>query len=129
MTTLRDSQVVAVLAVDDIERATAFYHDTLGLQVDAAGDGSGSRIVRAGNGSWLLLYATGFKRGETTVASFLVADIETTVSELRAKGVTFQDYDLPGLVTVDDIASVGDMKAAWFKDSESNTIALTQGES
>ncbi|MBM3147048.1 MAG: VOC family protein [Actinobacteria bacterium] len=129
MTTLRDSQVMAVLAVDDIERASAFYRDTLGLQIDAAGDDSDSSIVRAGAGSRLLLYASGFKRGETTAASFLVADIETTVGELRAKGVTFQDYDLPGLATVDGIASVGDTKAAWFKDSEGNTIALTQGGS
>ncbi len=128
MATLRDSRVVAVLAVDDIERAKAFYRDKLGLQVDPAGYDTGSAIVRAGGQSWLLLYSTGFKHGETTTASFLVADIETTVDELRAKGVTFEDYDLPGLTTVDGIASVGDLKAAWFKDSEGNTIALSQGE-
>jgi hypothetical protein len=66
---------------------------------------------------------------------FEVADLAATVSFLRARGVVFEEYDLPGLKTVDGIAEVagnypskggvGEL-AAWFKDSEGNMIGLGQ---
>jgi hypothetical protein len=37
------------------------------------------------------------------------------VRELKARGVKFEDYDMPGA------------NAAWFKDSEGNILALVQG--
>jgi hypothetical protein len=52
--------------------------------------------------------------------------VEKEMKELRQKGVSFENYDLPGLKTVDGIASMGNEKAAWFKDSEDNILALTQ---
>lgn len=127
MATLKDSQAVAVLAVDDIARATAFYRDKLGLRVDPAGADPGSAIARAGDGSWIMLYTSTFKRGETTAASFVVEDIEDLVKDLQSKGVTFQDYDQPGLKTENGIATIGELKAAWFNDSEGNILSLAQG--
>ena len=53
-------------------------------------------------------------------------DIEREVAELKAKGVKFEDYDMPGMKTKDGIAAAGGAKAAWFKDTEGNTLALVQ---
>jgi hypothetical protein len=57
---------------------------------------------------------------------FLVDDIEATVKDLKSKGVVFEDYDFPSLKTVGGIADRGDMKVAWFKDSEGNMLGMSQ---
>lgn len=59
--------------------------------------------------------------------SFEVEDLAATVKDLKARGVTFEEYNTPGLKTVDSIAELGPMKAAWFKDSEGNLLAVGQG--
>jgi hypothetical protein len=53
-------------------------------------------------------------------------DLDADMAELRERGVVFADYDLPGLKTVDGVAEVGTERAAWFRDSEGNTIVLSQ---
>jgi catechol 2,3-dioxygenase-like lactoylglutathione lyase family enzyme len=95
MGTLKESPVMAVLAVDDIDRAVAFYRDKLGLEVQDSGD-PGSVYLKAGWDSGILLYKSTFKRGETTVASFLVEDLQLTMDDLRGHGVVFEEYDFPG---------------------------------
>ena len=49
------------------------------------------------------------------------------MAALRAKGVSFIDYDLPGLKTKDGIAEFGPVKNAWAKDSEGNILGFVQG--
>ncbi|MGH2654353.1 MAG: VOC family protein [Actinomycetota bacterium] len=48
------------------------------------------------------------------------------MAELRAKGVTFEEYDMPGLKTVNGIAELGGEKGAWFKDPEGNILSVSQ---
>ena len=57
---------------------------------------------------------------------FLVPDVATEVAELKSRGVVFEEYDMPGLKTVDGIAEIGPSKAAWFKDSEGNVLGVVQ---
>lgn len=122
----KDASIMPVLAVDDLERAKAFYSDKLGFRVRQDESMPGSAVVEVGSSSYIFLYTTEFKRGENTVASFLVADVRETVRELRGRGVTFEEYDLPGLKTEDGVVSLGDFgQTAWFKDSEGNTIAVS----
>ena len=126
---IKSASIMPVLAVDDIDRATAFYRDKLGCEVQRLEDDpSGGVVVRIGEHDRLFLYKTTFRRGENTVASLVVDDVEGTVGELRGRGVMFEEYDLPGLKTENGIATYGesDMKAAWFKDSEGNTIQLSE---
>jgi catechol 2,3-dioxygenase-like lactoylglutathione lyase family enzyme len=125
---LKDSRIVPVLAVDDIDRAIGFYRDKLGLEVRRAQEDPTSAFVHVGEDRFLL-YTSTFKRGETTVASFIVDDVEATVRELRDRGVTFEEYDLPELKTEDGVAQTGDFKSAWIKDSEGNTIAFSESSS
>jgi len=56
----------------------------------------------------------------------MVRDVEATVAQLRGKGVTFEDYDLPGVKTVNGIADLDGTKGAWFKDPEGNILSVVQ---
>lgn len=122
---LKDSTIVPVLAVDDLDRAIGFYRDKLGLDVHRVEEDPTSALVQLRGEDAFLIYKSGYKQGETTAASFSVSDVERTVDELRGRGVKFEDYDLPGLKTDRGIATLGEMKGAWFKDSEGNTLAIT----
>jgi catechol 2,3-dioxygenase-like lactoylglutathione lyase family enzyme len=120
------SSVMPTIAVDDLDRAIRFYSDTLGLSVrKLEGDMGDGALVEVGGSDRLLLYKSGYRRGETTSASFLVDDLEGAVRELRDKGVRFEEYDFPGLKTENGIATSGDLKTGWFKDSEGNTLAIS----
>jgi catechol 2,3-dioxygenase-like lactoylglutathione lyase family enzyme len=120
------SSVMPTIAVDDLDRAIRFYSDKLGLSVRRLeGEMGVAALVDVGDSDRLLLYKSGYARGETTYAGFLCKDVEGTVRELRAKGVEFEEYDFPGLKTVDGIATSGNMKTGWFKDSEGNTLAIS----
>ena len=122
----RDASIMPVLAVDDLDRAIAFYRDKLGFRVQTADQMPDSAAVEIGSNGYLFLYKTDFKRGENTVASFLVDDVASSVRELRGRGVTFEEYDLPGLKTVDGIVDMGEgNQGAFFKDTEGNTIAIS----
>ena len=84
-----------------------------------------SAIVDVGDSDRLLLYKSSYRRGETTYASFFCEDVEGAVRELRGKGVKFEEYDFPGLKTENGIATTGELKLAWLKDSEGNTLAIS----
>lgn len=59
-----------------------------------------------------------------TELSFEVADIGAEIRDLKARGVSFADYDLPGLMTVDHVCVLGSEKAAWFEDPDGNVLCL-----
>jgi hypothetical protein len=65
-------------------------------------------------------------RGGHTQMSLRVPDAKAAVGELRSHGVVFEEYDLPGLKTVEGIADTGSGSAAWFKDTEGNTVGILQ---
>lgn len=120
------TSVMPTIAVEDLERAVKFYSETLGLSVRRLEGDMDSALVEIGSTDRLLLYKSSFRNRETTYASFLVSDVEGTVRELRDRGVRFEDYDFPGLKTVDGIATTeGGLKTGWFKDSEGNILAVS----
>lgn len=117
--------VHASLPASDLVRAERFYGDTLGLDIERDKTGSGF-MARSGEGCWMYVYQTEARAGSATQAVFTVRDVESVVSDLREHGVRFEEYDLPGLRTVDGIAEADGIKSAWFKDSEGNTIAVSE---
>ena len=126
MSILADAPVSAGLPASDIERARAFYEGTLGLPI--AQDLEGALTFGCGNGTMVFVYPSEFAgTNQATAAGWQVGDIEAAMEELRSKGVTFEEYDLPGLRTVDGIATFGPTKSSWFKDTEGNILALIQG--
>ena len=121
---LTNAAVHPTLPVVDLERARTFYEGKLGLKVIGT-DPSPGALLQAGEGTRLYIYQRAATKADHTAASFTVPDVEATVKELKAKGVAFEDIDTPGLKTVDGIVTMGDMKGAWFKDTEGNTLAVT----
>ena len=122
MSSLATGLARPVLPAEDLSRARAFYHGTLGLEVeDMPG---GQFLVHAGGDSSVLVYETSHTTAHNTAAVFLVDDLSTTMSDLRTHGVRFEDYDMPGLKTVDGVAETPAGSTAWFTDSEGNIIAI-----
>jgi catechol 2,3-dioxygenase-like lactoylglutathione lyase family enzyme len=121
------SQGVAhpTLSVTDLERARKFYEETLGLKSN--GELADDHIVyEAGENSCLLVYKRSDPpKAENTAAGFFVEDVEATVQWLKGRGVVFEEYNKPEFKTINGIATVGDLKAAWFKDPDGNILALS----
>jgi catechol 2,3-dioxygenase-like lactoylglutathione lyase family enzyme len=130
---LEQATVATRLPVQDISRARAFYAEKLGLEpVD---EQPGALLYRCGGSEFALFTSAGTASGKHTQMVWHVDDIEAVVKELRARGVVFEEYDVPGLKTVNGIAegaggwpSKGDkgLRAAWFRDSEGNLLSLGQ---
>jgi catechol 2,3-dioxygenase-like lactoylglutathione lyase family enzyme len=112
------------LPVLDLERARGFYVEKLGLR-QAETLVTGGLVLEAGGGSRLELDKRDKpSKAEHTLATFEVDDIEKEVTDLEKRGVRFEDYALPGLRTVNHIASVDNMKCAWFKDPDGNILCI-----
>src|SRR5919197_5455259 len=126
---LTNAEVAAIVPVSDVDRAVEFYGDVLGLEVQARRQDlpeNREAEFRAGTGTLLAYESVGAGQSRHTVAGFRVDDIVATVAGLRERGVTFEEYDMPDLKTENGIASVGDVRAAWFKDPDGNILAVEQ---
>jgi catechol 2,3-dioxygenase-like lactoylglutathione lyase family enzyme len=130
---LDHSDVAARLPARDLKRARSFYAEKLGLL--PAEERPGGLRYRCGTGSFALFESAGAAAGSHTQMAWEVADIEATVAALRARGVVFEEYDLPGLKTVNGIADIAGNypskggvgeRGAWFKDSEGNVLGIGQ---
>jgi catechol 2,3-dioxygenase-like lactoylglutathione lyase family enzyme len=119
---LENSNVYATIPAKDLERAKSFYADKLGLKPEQERP-EGLRY-RCGDGGFLLFESSGAASGDHTQLGWDVDNLEATVEELRGRGVVFEEYDLPGLKTVNGIAEIEGERGAWFKDSEGNLLAL-----
>ncbi|HEV7650829.1 MAG TPA: VOC family protein [Actinophytocola sp.] len=121
---LTKATTTTMLPVSDVDRATRFYGDTLGLHQKTSG-ADGSPVFDAGNGDAIgLLPAGPGSQGKHTVLSFEVTDISAEIRDLERQGVRFADYDLPDLKTVNHVAELGSEKAAWFSDTEGNILCI-----
>jgi catechol 2,3-dioxygenase-like lactoylglutathione lyase family enzyme len=129
---LAGSPVATRLPAQDLERAGRWYAEKLGLE--PVEERLGGLRYECGGVSFALFQSAGAPSGAHTQMGWEVADIDATVAELRARGVVFEEYDVPGLETVDGIADiegnypskgVGE-RAAWFHDSEGNLIGIGQ---
>ncbi len=130
---LDNAAVATRIPAQDLERARAFYADKLGLQPSE--ERPGGLLYRCASGEFAIFASAGGPSGSHTQMGWEVGDIDATVAQLRARGVVFEEYDLPGLVTVDGIAEVSGNypskggvgeRGAWFKDSEGNLLAISQ---
>ena len=124
---LDNARITAIVPVSSIEAALEFYEGTLGLRLDVRRDDvptNREAELSAGSSTLLLYESAGAGQSGHTLAAFRVDDLDSVVAAVRARGVNLEEYDLPGLRTVDGIASMGDMRAAWFKDPDGNIVAI-----
>ena len=120
---LSRTTVTTMLPVIDMPRARDFYENKLGLVPgELKPDGKFTYTV---GGSILALFPKpGGTKADHTAVSFRVDDIAASVASLERAGVVFEDYDLPGLKTVEHVCVLGSEKAAWFKDTEGNYLCI-----
>jgi catechol 2,3-dioxygenase-like lactoylglutathione lyase family enzyme len=112
----------ATIPAKDIDSTRKFYEGVLGLEI--VRETPAGITYRTGD-STLSLYPTQFAgTAQHTLGGFVVGDVEAAVEDLRAKGVTFEEYDMPGLKTVNGIAELEGERGAWFKDPEGNILSV-----
>jgi len=123
---LRDYEVGAGIAVSDMDRATAFYEGKLGL-AEGQDSSDGGRTYRCAGRTAIHIYPSPGNAGksEATLAGWEVDDVEAVVDELTSKGVAFEQYDQPPIVTDEKgIATFEDGRVAYFKDPDGNTLSI-----
>jgi predicted enzyme related to lactoylglutathione lyase len=129
---LESAKVATRLPAQDLQRARAFYSEKLGL--DPEEEREGGLLYRLGDSEFGLFQSVGKPSGDHTQMGFEVDDIDAVVDGLRRRGVVFEEYDFPGLTTVNGITEIegnypskgkGE-RAAWFRDSEGNMLGIGQ---
>ncbi|MCW2848993.1 MAG: glyoxalase [Marmoricola sp.] len=121
--------VTVMLPVEDVDRATKFYVESLGLDHTGTSGEGGALFELDDAITLMLLPRPGGQRSESTAMSWEVDDVESEIDDLQAKGVVFEDYDVPGLKTVDHVATMEGEKAAWFRDPDGNVLCVHQRSS
>jgi catechol 2,3-dioxygenase-like lactoylglutathione lyase family enzyme len=121
--TLQAQLAYAKLPARDVERARRFYEEKLGLR--PFGEDGPHLYYDVGGARFLLFQSTGQPSGTHDQLGFVVDDLRARVADLRQRGVTFEENDY----TVDGVAELGPVRAAWFKDSEGNLLNLIEGAS
>lgn len=118
-----------VLPAADIERARNWYSDKLGLEPVSANP-FGDLRYRAGQVEFLVYQTELAGTNKATAAGFSLENFDEVVAFLRSNGVTFEHVDFGEMgATVDGVITTPDgQKAAWFKDSEGNTFALSMAD-
>jgi predicted enzyme related to lactoylglutathione lyase len=122
---LQRSPMYAYLPAKDVTRARAFYEQKLGFRPKE--ENAGGVVYEFADHTECFLYPTpNAGTSKASQAFWMVEDIEREVAELEAAGVKLEHYDLPGMKFQDGIAIGEGGKAAWFKDTEGNILALIQ---
>jgi predicted enzyme related to lactoylglutathione lyase len=116
----------AYIPAKGLARARAFYEQKIGLEPKR--EIAGGVVYECGGATACFLYATpNAGTSKASQAFWQVDDVDREIEELKARGVVFEDYPgMPGERSKSGAVTAGGAKAAWFKDSEGNTMALIQ---
>jgi predicted enzyme related to lactoylglutathione lyase len=121
---LKNAPIRAYLPASDVARARKFYEEIVGLEpreVDAGG------VLYKCGGTEVFLYPTSNAgTNKASQAYWQVEDVEAEVADLKARGVKFEEYDMPGTTMINSMVTAGGAKTAWFKDTEGNILAVSQ---
>jgi catechol 2,3-dioxygenase-like lactoylglutathione lyase family enzyme len=122
---LSQARVHASLPAADLARARSFYEEKVGLSPSQ--DNPWALVYELEDGTRFSVFpTTNSARAGHTQMGFDVADVRAAVADLKERGVVFEDYDAPGLKTIDGVADMEGHTSAWFKDSEGNVIELIE---
>lgn len=124
---LQESPLYAYFPARDLNRARRFYEEKLGLVPKSVDDGGVT--YEFGRGTAAFLYLTdNAGTSKASQAFWSVEDVDREMAQLKKRGVIFERYDdMPGERSPEGAIIAGGAKAAWFKDSEGNILALIQG--
>jgi predicted enzyme related to lactoylglutathione lyase len=122
---LQNSPLYAYLPAQDVARARAFYEKTLGFKAES--EQGGGVTYKFANGTACFLYPTSNAgTSKASQAFWQVEDVDREIDELKSRGVRFEQYDMPGEKSRSGAITAGGAKAAWFKDTEGNILAIVQ---
>jgi predicted enzyme related to lactoylglutathione lyase len=122
---LQDSPMYAYIPAKDLDRARKFYEGKLGFTARQVMEGG--VVYEFADKTACFLYLTpNAGTSKASQAFWSVDDVDREIEALKARGVTFENYDLPGEKSPSGAISAGGAKAAWFKDSEGNIMAIIQ---
>ena len=122
---LQNSPLYAYIPAKDVARARQFYERKLGLKPKS--ETGGGVVYEFGDKTACFLYPTpNAGTSKASQAFWHVHDIEREVAELQSRGVEFEHYDMPGEKSPSGVITAGGAKAAWFKDTEGNIMAIIQ---
>ena len=121
---LGDKDASANIAVKNLEISRKFYEDILGLK-KIGSEVQGVIVYRSGNSTVIVYQSQYAGTNQATAVTWRVGeDMEGAVQGLKDKGVRFEHYDMPNITPKGDIQVRGNMKVAWFKDPDGNTLSL-----
>ena len=121
---LKTAPIRAYIPASDISRARKFYEQSVGLTPKE--EYAGGVIYQCGGAEAFLYQTHNAGTSKASQAFWHVDDVEAEVADLKARGVQFEEYDMPGVRTKNSIATGGGAKTAWFKDTEGNILAVSQ---
>ena len=122
---LQDKPFYAYIPAKDVARARTFYEQTLGFKPKA--EQAGGVVYEFGGGTACFLYPTpNAGTSRASQAFWQVDDVDREIAQLERRGVVFEHYDMPGERSASGAITAGGAKAAWFKDTEGNILALIQ---
>jgi predicted enzyme related to lactoylglutathione lyase len=121
---LKNAPIRAYLPAADVSRARKFYEEVVGLE---PGEAYAGGVIYVCGGAEVFLYPTSNAgTNKASQAFWQVEDVEAEVVDLKARGVKFEEYDMPGMKMINSMVTAGGAKTAWFKDTEGNTLAVSQ---
>lgn len=121
---LKDATIHVYLPASNVARARRFYEEVIGLIPKE--EYAGGVFYECG-GAVAFLYPTpNAGTSKASQAFWQVANVEAEVADLKARGVAFEEYDMPGMPMKNSIVTAGGAKTAWFKDTEGNILAVSQ---
>jgi catechol 2,3-dioxygenase-like lactoylglutathione lyase family enzyme len=122
---LGNKDAASNVAVKNLETAKKFYEEILGL-TPVGTEGDEAVVFKSGNSTVYVYKSQYAGTNKATAISWVVGEsIEEVVQQLKAKGVTFEHYDMPGVTRNGDVHVADDMKVAWFKDPDGNILNIT----
>jgi catechol 2,3-dioxygenase-like lactoylglutathione lyase family enzyme len=121
---LGDHPIYPVLLATDLDATREFYHERLGLEIIDERDGSID--FRSGPTRFNVNLSDTGTADTQTQAGWEVPDLRAEIDELRGRNVEVQEYDLPGLRTVDGVFDAGFALIAWIVDPGGNALAVLQ---
>jgi predicted enzyme related to lactoylglutathione lyase len=125
---LQSAPMYSYIPAKDVPRARKFYEEKVGLKPKE--EVGGGVVYEFGKGTACFLYKTpNAGTSQASQAFWQVDDIEREVAQLKKRGIRFEEYDMPEMEEKDSIYSGHGARAAWFKDSEGNTLAVIQEDS
>jgi catechol 2,3-dioxygenase-like lactoylglutathione lyase family enzyme len=117
-----DRRVFPTIPATDMDRAKRWYEDKLGLKPSS--ETMAGAMYELGGGGFLLYPTVYAGKAPNTLMGIVSTDIEADVAALKKRGVVFEEYDEGELKTVNSIATLGNIKGAWFRDSENNILSI-----